>query len=85
MEFKIGDRIKFIESSIEQVCWGSNKNPDNILIIGSTYEIEDIEVHSWHTKIKLVGIDGLFNSVSFDFLPIKEMRKEKINNINELS
>jgi hypothetical protein len=81
--FKIGEKVKFISSSQEQVNWGSNTNPDGILNTDTTYEISYVEVHSWHTKIELVGIKGQFNSVSFDYVPIKEIRKEKLNKIND--
>ena len=78
---KIGDRIKFISSSKDQVNWGSNNDPNEILNTDTIYEIEDVEVHSWHTKISIVGIKGKFNSVSFELLSVKELRKEKLNNL----
>ncbi len=62
----IGKQVTFLGASIEQIRWGSNDNPNDILTIGETYDIEDAEVHSWHTKIKLVGFDGIFNSSSFE-------------------
>ena len=77
--FKIGDNVKFIGSSQDQVNWGSNTDPDGILNNDTTYEISNVEVHSWHTKIELVGIKGEFNSASFDYVPLKEIRKEKLN------
>jgi hypothetical protein len=82
MEFEIGDRIKFIGSTIDQVCWGSNSDPNGILNTETIYEISNVEVHSWHTKIELNGINGKFNSVSFNYAPIKEIRKEKLNKLN---
>ena len=78
---KIGDRIKFISSSKDQVNWGSNNDPNEILNTDTIYEIEDVEIHSWHTKISIVGIKGKFNSVSFELLSVKELRKEKLNNL----
>ena len=33
---------------------------------GKIYEIESVEVHNWHTKIKLKVIEGKFNSVCFE-------------------
>lgn len=77
--FKIGEKVKFKSSSPEQVTWGSNTSPDNLLNTEDTYEISNVEVHSWHTKIELVGIKGHFNSVSFEYVPLKEIRKEKLN------
>lgn len=39
-----------------------------VLTLGETYEVERIDVHTWHTKVFLVGVDSGrgFNSVSFD-------------------
>ena len=80
--FKIGEKVKFISSSKAQVIWGSNTDPNGLLSTENTYEISNVEVHSWHTKIELVGIKGKFNSVSFGYVPINEIRKEKLNKIN---
>lgn len=59
------ERVIYIGTSDEQVRWGSNDDPRGVLQEGKEYEVEQAEVHSWHTKIKLVGIEGRFNSVSF--------------------
>ena len=67
VNFKKGDKVKFIEASDEQVKWGGNNDPRRLLKKETIYEIAEVEVHSWHTKIYLVGIKGKFNSVSFDF------------------
>jgi hypothetical protein len=48
--------------------WGGNDDPRNILEPNKVYEVEQIEEHSWHTKYKLVGIEGWFNSVCFTVL-----------------
>jgi hypothetical protein len=37
----------------------------NSFKVGDKAIIEAKEVHSWHTKLYLVGIPGKFNSVSF--------------------
>lgn len=66
--FKKGDQVIFVSSSNSQVKWGSNTDPQSILTEGSTYIVEDVEVHSWHTKLTLLGISGKFNSVSFEKL-----------------
>ncbi|KKP51573.1 MAG: hypothetical protein UR43_C0019G0016 [candidate division TM6 bacterium GW2011_GWF2_33_332] len=62
---KIGDKVKFVSADDDQVKWGSNDDPRLVLNTDDVYEIESIEVHSWHTKIYLKGIKGKFNSVSF--------------------
>lgn len=82
--FKIGEKVKFISSSKDQINWGSNTNPQNLLSTETIYEVSNVEVHSWHTKIELVGIKGQFNSVSFDYVPLKEIRKEKLNALQSI-
>lgn len=66
--FRIGDKVIYTGSSDAQVRWGSNDDPTKVLIAGDTYQIEKVEVHSWHTKLHLRGIKGKFNSVSFEKL-----------------
>ena len=82
--FKIGEKVKFISSSKDQINWGSNTNPQNLLSTETIYEVSNVEVHSWHTKIELVGIKGQFNSVPFDYVPLKEIRKEKLNALQSI-
>lgn len=62
---KQGDKVIFTEADDDQVNWGSNNDPRKILKLGEQYEVEKVEVHSWHTKVWLVGIEGKFNSVHF--------------------
>lgn len=50
----------------EQKRWGNNTGDVSSLIVGCRYVVEREEVHSWHTKIFLVGREGSFNSVCFD-------------------
>jgi hypothetical protein len=64
-EIKSGDKVKFVDASDEQVKWGNNDDPREVLSIDGIYEVEDVEVHSWHTKLYLKGIKGRFNSVHF--------------------
>jgi len=66
-DFEKGDKVIFISATDDQVRWGSNDDPRKILEEDKIYEIESIEVHHWHTKIKLVGVEGRFNSVHFGF------------------
>lgn len=54
-------------ASEEQVQWGNGDDPRETLEIGYIYDIQYRDVHSWHTRIKLVGIQGEFNSVCFEF------------------
>tara|TARA_Y100001970_G_C13892356_1_gene679395 strand:+ start:236 stop:469 length:234 start_codon:yes stop_codon:yes gene_type:complete len=59
------DKVKFTGYIMAQVKWGGCDEPD-MLEEGKVYTIEEVEVHSWHTKIKLEGIEGKFNSVCFE-------------------
>lgn len=59
-------KVKFIGCSEDQIRWGSNDDPNNILKIGEIYELDKKEVHSWHTKYYLKGVKGKFNSVCFE-------------------
>lgn len=64
-ELQEGDIIKFTEATNDQIRWGNNDDPRKLLIMGDNYEIEKVEIHSWHAKIYLKGIKGKFNSVHF--------------------
>ena len=62
---KKGDTVIFTGATEEQIKWGGNDDPNQFLKVGDKAIIEAKEVHSWHTKLYLVGIPGMFNSVSF--------------------
>ena len=63
--FQVGDVVEYIGCSEEQIRWRNNDDPRSFLIVGKEYTIEYVEVHSYHTKIKLQHIMGMFNSVCF--------------------
>lgn len=65
MKIKRGDCVMFIGSSREQVNWGGNDNPDDVLVRGKEYIVEQTEYHTSHTKLILAGYEGKYNSVSF--------------------
>lgn len=64
--FKKGDEVKFIGCTKEQINFGRCDDPRDILMINGKYIVDDVDVHSWHTLIKLNGINGQFNSVCFE-------------------
>ena len=67
MDFEIGQKVEFTESSIEQVRWGGNDDPEKDgLIAGDYYVVTDVEIHSFHTKLMVEGFGGQYNSVSFE-------------------
>lgn len=55
--------------SREQIQWGSNTDPAGLLEPGEVYEVDRIEVRSWHTRVFLKGFEGHFNSVWFSAPP----------------
>ena len=57
--------VEYIGCSQEQIRWGNNDDPTSYLIIGKDYTIENVDVRSQHTKIKLYNKMGWFNSVCF--------------------
>lgn len=61
-------KVRFVsEASEDQVRWGGNCNPNEYLTVGEVYEVAQWEVHSWHTKVYLVGFEKYpFNSVNFE-------------------
>lgn len=65
-DIEIGSKVVFRGASEAQVNWGGNNDPNKVCELGAEYEIESVDVHSWHTKVELVGIEGTFNSVSFE-------------------
>lgn len=65
-------RLTYLGAIDAQVNWGSNTDPRGLLVEGMEYEVEKVEVHSWHTKVYLKGIDGKFNSSHFSPFELTE-------------
>ena len=60
-------KVKYIGATIDQIRWGSNDDPRELLNLDQTYEVLEKEVHSWHTKLTLKEFPKLkFNSVCFE-------------------
>lgn len=59
------DIVVFTGCSPEQQRFGEYSD-HSILKISCEYQVTEVEVHSYHTRVKLSGIDGWFNSVCFD-------------------
>jgi hypothetical protein len=66
-------------ATTEQVRFGSCDDPSDILDIGTEYEVEQRDVRGYHTKIKLVNIEGWFNSVCFDVMPTEKQADETVS------
>lgn len=59
-------KVTFNGCDEQQKRFGNNTGNVEQLEVGKSYDVENVEVHSWHTKYYLCGIDGSFNSVCFD-------------------
>lgn len=62
---KIGDKVICMDDGENN--WGNCDQVKGNLIVGEIYTIEDIEIHSWHTKIRFKEVPGkVFNSIHFE-------------------
>tara|TARA_A100001388_G_C28424862_1_gene336843 strand:+ start:43 stop:261 length:219 start_codon:yes stop_codon:yes gene_type:complete len=66
-EYIPGKTVTFKGWKIEESRWGNCDIPYH-LILGKQYTIEDVKVHSQHTKVKIKHKTGWFNSVHFEVL-----------------
>ncbi len=62
---EIGSTVVFTGCSEEQRKWGSHAD-HSVLTVGAEYTVENLSVHSYHTKVWVYGKSGHFNSVCFD-------------------
>lgn len=60
-----GSVLIYVGASDTQVAWGNCDDPRPELIEGNAYVIDGIDVHNWHTKVRLKGHDGWFPSSAF--------------------
>ena len=67
-EISEGHYVKFIGCTREQVNWGNNTDPENLLVPGGVYYVQQMIVKSSHSKLILRGVEGKFNSVCFESL-----------------
>ena len=72
---EVGMRVRYQPSDGDEhkARWGANRDPRGVLDPEVTYKVERVEVHSWHTKLWLVGVEGRFNSVHFIPAPTPEL------------
>lgn len=63
-------RYKYIEENVSDmsITWGGRyTDPRGVLTDGEEYEVNDIDEHTWHTRVYLEGFPNtIFNSVWFD-------------------
>ena len=61
------EKVTYIGATEEQINWGGNDDPREILEIDKQYTVDHKEIHSWHTKIYLVEFpEHKFNSICFE-------------------
>jgi len=65
-EIREGDYVKFAGCTKEQISWGNNTDPNDLLVPGGIYYVQQLIVKSSHTKLILRGVEGKFNSVCFE-------------------
>jgi len=58
-----------VEDNFEHTNWGGCGDPSKVLKNHESYEVESINVRSWHTRIHLEGIEGYFSSSVFEGVP----------------
>ena len=58
--------VKYIGSTNAQVKYCDGDDPRNSLTKGESYTVQAEDEHNWFTKIKLVDVDGWFNSICFE-------------------
>ena len=68
---KIGDQVRYIGNTSEYLRSGIGDDPIAKLIKGNTYLVESVdpqfvEIKSNFYIIKLIGVDGEFNSLCFE-------------------
>jgi hypothetical protein len=64
----------FNSNSREVICvdnkdhsWSFNDNASKFLIVGNIYNVTDVDVHSFHTRVKVREYPNQwFNSVAFE-------------------
>jgi hypothetical protein len=65
-EIREGDYVKFVGCTKEQINWGNNTDPNDLLVHGGIYFVQQMIIKSSHTKLILRGVEGKFNSVCFE-------------------
>jgi hypothetical protein len=65
-DMKVNDIVKFTGCTDSQLSWGYYTGKPKELVVGERYQIDKIEIHSWHTKVWLKNVQGSFNSVCFE-------------------
>ena len=68
--YETTQEVVYVGMSDFQVNWGGCADPRGVLVEGETYITEAVAAHSYHTKVRLEGIDGAFPSGAFSGLGV---------------
>jgi hypothetical protein len=64
-ETRIGDKVRFMGATTDQVRWGGGSDPTGVMVIGQVLTVIGVDAHKWHTDLTFEGVVGRFNSVMF--------------------
>ena len=64
-ETRRGDRVRFLGGNLAQVQWGGGSDPRGVITVGQVLTVQDVDVHTWHTKLTFEEVSGRYNSVMF--------------------
>ena len=78
--FKLGDKICFLGIRYYFQIWYYLK-----LDTKTIYTIENVEHNGYMSYIKFIGIEDIFDAWCFERATIKQIRKQKLNILNESS
>lgn len=65
----MGKKLKYIGCDDCQASWSRCDDPRGVLTKDKKYKVEQYDVHTWHTRVKLMDIEGWFNSTCFSGVP----------------
>lgn len=63
---QLGDRVTVTENSSQNGYEHDKDRVKELLKIGDVYTVEEMEVHSFSSYVRLRGFDGWFNTVMFE-------------------
>lgn len=57
-------KVKYVGCIDAQAKWGQSEDPRGVLIDGNIYDVDKVEVHTWHTLYHIAG--HKYNSTCFE-------------------
>lgn len=68
-------RVRYLGCTDDQVTYGGHDDPRRVLIVGEVYRVKSRTLRDWSTSVRLVGIQGQFNSVCFEDVAERETQE----------